>query len=146
MNFSDKGIELLKKFESLELKAYKDVAGVLTIGYGHTGDVIEGQEITEATAEKLLRKDLARFENAVQKLVAVPVNQNQYDALVSLAYNIGVKNFKMSTLLAKLNDNDFDGASKEFTRWNKARIKGVLQEVKGLTNRRLIEQKLFNEI
>jgi lysozyme len=140
MKISQKGVNLVKKFEGLELKAYKDSVGVVTIGYGSTGPhVFMGQVITEAQAEALLIKDLSRFESGVTELVKVPLTQNQFDALVSFSFNLGLGNLKSSTLLKKLNAKDYLGASKEFERWNKAGGK-VLN---GLTRRRLAEKELF---
>lgn len=140
MKISQKGINLIKQFEGLELKAYRDSVGVLTIGYGSTGSHVSvGEVITEAQAETLLIKDLSRFESGVTELVKVPVTQNQFDALVSFSFNLGLGNLKSSTLLKKLNAKDYTGASKEFERWNKAGGK-VLN---GLTRRRLAEKELF---
>jgi Phage-related lysozyme (muraminidase) len=140
MKISQKGVNLIKQFEGLELKAYKDSVGVVTIGYGSTGSHVSiGQVITEAQAEALLIKDLSRFESGVTDLVKVPLTQNQFDALVSFSFNLGLGNLKSSTLLKKLNLKDYAGASKEFERWNKAGGK-VLN---GLTRRRLAEKELF---
>jgi len=138
---SKKGIDLIKSFEGLELKAYKDSVGVLTIGYGSTGNhVFAGQSITEAQAEDLLKSDLLRFEKGVSAVVTVPLTQNQFDALISFSFNLGLGNLKSSTLLKKLNAKDYTGAANEFTRWNKAGGK-VLS---GLTRRREAEKNLFN--
>lgn len=103
MQTSDKGIALIKGFEGLRLKAYKCSAGVWTIGYGHTKGVKEGQTITEAEAETLLREDLRTFEVGVSSLVTVFLHQCQFDALVSFAFNLGVGAIKGSTLLKKIN-------------------------------------------
>lgn len=140
MNISEKGVDLIKSFEGLKLKAYKDSVGVLTIGYGSTGPhVTVGMTITESQAETLLKKDLGRFEKGVNDLVTVPLNQNQFDALVSFSFNLGLGNLKSSTLLRKLNSLDFTGAANEFPRWDKAGGKVL----KGLTRRRLAEKELF---
>lgn len=140
MNISNKGINLIKQFEGLELKAYKDSVGVLTIGYGSTGPhVTVGMTITESQAETLLKKDLSRFEKGVDDLVTVPLNQNQFDALVSFSFNLGLGNLKSSTLLRKLNSLDYIGAANEIPRWDKAGGKVL----KGLTRRRLAEKELF---
>jgi lysozyme len=111
----------------------------LTIGYGHTGGVKEGDLITEQKAEQLLQDDLKKFENGVLRLVRVPLAQNQFDALVSFAFNLGVGNLGKSTLLKMLNDRDYKGAAGQFIRWNKAAGK----ELAGLTRRRLAESALF---
>lgn len=140
MEISQKGIDLIKQFEGCRLTAYKCPAGVLTIGYGHTGaDVKEGQTITQEQAEKLLRSDLVVHCNNVSGLVKVPLNQNQFDALVSFEYNIGYGNFKSSTLLRLLNQGDYNGAAEQFQRWRYANGK-VLS---GLITRRQKEKDLF---
>jgi GH24 family phage-related lysozyme (muramidase) len=143
MNLSQKGLDLIKQFEGLRLEAYKALKTekYWTIGYGHYGeDVKEGQKITKTQAENLLKQDVKRFEHGVHDAIRVDdLNQNQYDALVSFAYNVGVSAFKKSTLVEKINKKDFEGASKEFARWNKSGGK-VIQ---GLINRRVKEKELF---
>lgn len=141
---SQTGIDLIKSREGLELKAYKDIAGIWTIGYGHTGDdVTEGMEITEAEAEALLARDLKSRETVINNVVRADLNQNQFDALVSLIYNIGAGGFKRSTVLRRLNRLNYQGAADAFLMWNKATINGVLTEVDGLTERRKAERELF---
>lgn len=140
MKISQKGINLIKTFEGLSLKAYKDSVGVVTIGYGSTGPHVSmGQIITEVQAETLLKSDIARFERGVSDLVTAPLNQNEFDALVSFSFNLGLGNLKSSTLLRKLNSLDCQGAAKEFERWNKAGGKVLA----GLTRRRIAERDLF---
>ena len=139
-----RGIELIKEFEGCRLTAYKCPAGVLTIGYGHTGTVdgkavASGMTITAAKATELLRADLAKFEAAVNSYVTAPITQNMFDALVSFTYNCGAGALKSSTLLKKLNARDYDGAAAEFPKWNKVGGK-VLN---GLVRRRAREQQLF---
>lgn len=135
-----RGLELIKRFEGLSLKAYKCPAGKLTIGYGHTGsDVLPNSVWTQEYAEKMLLKDLAYFEKEVEKAVKRPITDNQFSALVSLAYNIGVRNFLQSTLLKKLNVGNYQGAADEFLRW--CRAKGII--LKGLQYRRQAERELF---
>lgn len=142
---NEAGLELIQHFEALELKAYQDCVGVWTIGWGHTGlchggaSVEQGQEITRQQAEQLLIKDLAIFEQAVENMVQVEVNDNQFSALVSFAFNLGETNLRQSTLLKKLNEGDAFAASKEFKRWNKAGGKRMA----GLVRRRLSERNLF---
>lgn len=136
---SQNGIDLIKAFEGLRLRAYKCSAGVWTIGYGHTGDVEPDDAITREEAEELLGGDLRRFEYSVQLNVTVPISQNQFDALVSFSYNVGVGAFRKSTLLRKLNDLDVSGAADEFLRWNKAGG----QILSGLIKRRKAERQLF---
>lgn len=140
MKISQKGVKLIQDFEGLALKAYKDPVGILTWGYGSTGPHVTPDKIgTKKDAEELLKKDLERFEKGVSDLVKVPLNQNQFDALVSFSFNLGLGNLKSSTLLKKLNASDYTGASKEFERWNRAGGK-VLN---GLTRRRIAERDLF---
>ena len=139
MKTSKKGIEIIKKYEGLRLKAYKCPAGILTIGYGHTKNVKQGDTITETQAEILLIYDLIDIENCIKKNVKIPLNQNQFDALVSLCFNIGCGNFLKSTLLKKLNEGKIAEAVKEFLKWNKAGGK----ELAGLTKRRQVEMELF---
>ncbi|MEO0879876.1 MAG: lysozyme [Pseudomonadota bacterium] len=153
MRISQNGVELLKKFEGLETRAYEDIAGIVTIGYGHTGaypsgfrlkgSVQLGDEITEAEAEELLRADLRPREQAVERLTSVPLNQNEFDALVSFVYNVGENAYRNSTARRRLNKEDRDGAAEALTWWNKATIGGVLRPVKGLTRRRAAEAALF---
>jgi lysozyme len=106
MKISQAGIDAIKRHEGLRLHAYLDSADVPTIGYGHTADVEMGQHISEWRAEEFLRADLMWAEMAVNNAVRVPVSQAQYDALVSLCFNIGVTAFKNSTLVEKLNAGD----------------------------------------
>jgi lysozyme len=142
MNISSVGLNLIKSFEGCVLHTYKDVVGVRTIGYGHTGaDVHDGQTITQAQADALLLADCKRFVDGVNSVVKVPLNQNQFDALVSFCFNLGVGSLKTSTLLEKLNRKDYLGASNEFLRWNKAGG----QVLAGLTRRRQAEKELFNK-
>jgi GH24 family phage-related lysozyme (muramidase) len=144
MKVSQTGIDLIKYFEGLRLEAYKDIAGIWTIGYGHTGpDVSAGMTISEDEAEALLRKDLTRFEQGVLSAVKVPLGQNQFDALVSLSYNIGVNAFRGSTAKRLLNKGNFIQAADAITWWNKATINGIRQKVPGLVRRRAAEAALF---
>lgn len=144
MTLSQRGLDLIKKFEGLRLTAYKCVAGVDTIGYGHTGpDVKPGLRITEEEAEKLLWKDTESAQQAVNSFVNVKVNQNEYDALVSFVFNVGPTAFVNSTLLRLLNSNsDRKIVAAEFARWIKA---GSDQAVPGLVRRRSHEKALFLE-
>lgn len=144
MTLSQRGLDLIKKFEGLRLTAYKCVAGVDTIGYGHTGpDVKPGLRITEEEAENLLWKDTESAQQAVNSFVNVKVNQNEYDALVSFVFNVGPTAFVNSTLLRLLNSNsDRKIVAAEFARWIKA---GSDQAVPGLVRRRSHEKALFLE-
>lgn len=141
MKTSQNGINLIKQFEGCKLTAYKCPAGVWTIGYGHTNGVKSGQTITQAKAEEYLKSDLIKYENYVNGYVKVSLNQNQFDALVSFTYNCGGGALKTSTLLKKLNNKDYTGASNEFPRWNKSNGK-VLN---GLVKRRTAEKTLFDK-
>lgn len=143
MKISETGVDLLKRFEGLELESYQDIAGVWTIGYGHTETAGPDQKINEREAEELLRRDLAPRERAVEQMVKVPLNQNEFDALVSFVYNVGVNAFKGSTALKRLNRGDRIGAADALSWWNKATVNGVLREVRGLARRRAIEKALF---
>lgn len=144
MQTNQAGVDLIKRYEGLELEAYLCPANVLTIGYGHTGrDVEAGMTINEAQAEDLLRKDLVRFERAVERLVMVPINDNELSALVSLTYNIGEGNFSSSSCLRFLNQGDRQEAANRIELWNKARVGGELTVLEGLVRRRASEKALF---
>ena len=140
---SKNGKDIIKKYEGFRAAAYVCPAGVVTIGYGTTKingkPVSENMKITTAEANVLLDEDLFIFEKHVNDLVKVDLTQNQFDALVSFVYNVGPGAFKKSTLLKKLNLEDYEGAANEFPRWNKANKK-VLP---GLTRRRATEKELF---
>ena len=133
------GLALIKKFEGCELEAYKCPAGVWTIGYGHIKGVQEGDVITEQQADDMLVEELEEYENYIHNLVNCPLNQNQFDALVSWVYNLGSSNLQASTLLKVLNAGDYAGVPAQMLRWNKAGGK-VLE---GLTRRRQAEADLF---
>ncbi|WP_199152960.1 lysozyme [Chromobacterium sp. ASV23] len=140
MQTSSNGIQLIQQFEGLRLTAYQDSVGVWTIGYGHTGpDVRSGLSISNSQATQLLSQDLQRFEQGVSNLVKAAINQNQFDALISFSYNLGLGNLQSSTLLRLLNQGDYQGAAGQFPLWDKAGGK-VLP---GLQKRRLAEQALF---
>jgi lysozyme len=139
-------LKLIADFEGLRLKAYQDTGGIWTIGYGSTKNPFTGQYvkqgdiITKETALSWLKKDIEQRQLAISKLIKVPVNNNQLAALTSLAYNIGLGAFQLSTLLRLLNQKaDKVAIADQFLRWNK--VKGV--EIKGLTNRRILERELF---
>lgn len=136
---SDEGLALLKQFEGLRLTAYQDVGGVWTIGYGHTAGVNEGDTCTEAQAEQWLREDLGGAERTIETIVSVPLNDNQFSALVSLTYNIGNSAFKKSSLLKKLNAGGYNAVPGELMRWTKVNGKTV----HGLVNRRAAEAGLW---
>lgn len=148
LRVSPKGVSLLKQFEGLELEAYQDIARVWTIAYGHTEGFLDGTfdpdtVITAKDAEALLKADLRIYEEAVRTLASIPLNQNEFDALVSFTYNIGVEAFMGSTARKRLNRGDKLGAADAMTWWNKATVDGALREVLGLTRRRAAEKALF---
>lgn len=138
--------KIIAKFEGLLLKAYKDVGGIWTIGYGSTRNpytgvpVKEGDKISKEIALDWLQKEIKSFQVGIRKLVKVPITANQLSALTSLAYNIGLGAFQRSTLLKLLNQKaPIQDVADQFLRWNKVQGK----EVKGLTNRRILEKDLF---
>ncbi len=143
MRVSEVGIALIKRWEGLELESYQDIAGVWTIGYGHTETAGPNQKISEREAEELLKRDLEPRERAVSDLTSVPLNQNEFDALVSFVYNVGAGAYRNSTARKRLNRGDRVGAAEALTWFNKATIGGVLREVTGLTRRRAAEKALF---
>lgn len=136
---SHEGLQLIKRYEGLSLKAYLCPAGVWTIGYGHTGGVPPGRVITEQQAEDILKDDLQHAEDEVDELVSVPLTQQQFDALVSFTYNLGGANLANSTLLRKLNNKDYEGAANQFSRW----IRAGGRTLEGLVRRRAEERELF---
>lgn len=139
MNVSENGLELIKRFEGCRLAAYQDSVGVLTIGYGHTRGVKRGDRITQAQADEFLAQDAAGAAADVSRRVNVPLNQNQFDALVSFTFNLGDGNLKSSTLLRRLNEGNYRAAAEQFGRWVFAG--DVLRE--GLVRRREAEKSLF---
>lgn len=143
-SLSNNGMKLLEQFEGLRLEAYLDSAGIATIGFGtikypNGSKVKLGDKITKTQAKEYKLYDLKEFESTVNTSVPVPLSQNQYDALVSISYNIGSNAFKNSTLLKKLNASDYKGAAEQFLVWNKVNSK----RVQGLVNRREAERNLF---
>ena len=139
MEISDKGIKLIKEFEGLELTSYLCPAKVWTIGYGHIKGVQEGMEWTEEQAEEALKEEIVGYCKYVEEYVKVPLNQNQFDALVSWTYNLGPTSLKKSTMLKVLNKGNYDEVPEQIKRWNKARG----QVLKGLVRRRDTEAELF---
>lgn len=144
MQTSDSMIELLKGFEGLRLVAYLDLRGIPTIGFGHTNrvtadDVKAGRKCTLEQATAWLHEDLAFAESYVESHVHAFLKQCEFDALVSLVFNIGSEAFRTSTLLRKLNDADKLGAAYEFTVWNKLTINGKKVASDWQTHRRTVE-------
>lgn len=151
MKTSQRGIDLIKRFEGLILHSYLCPANKLTVGYGHCGeDVSKGMVITESEAENLLKRDLKKFESKLNYSIShdhIALNQNQFDACVSFIFNLGFSAFIFSTLYKKLKAGDYTGAADEFPRWvyitktvdgEKVKIKQ-----KGLETRRKAERELF---
>ena len=144
MSVSNLGVDLICGFEGKRLVAYDDGVGVWTIGFGTTIypngiKVKKGDTCTEAQAKSYMAHDLKKFEQAVNGAVNIPLNQNQFDALVSLAYNIGTGAFNKSTLVKKLNAGDIRGAADQFDVWVNAGGK----RMQGLVNRRAKEKEVF---
>jgi len=144
MHISDEGLELIKHFEGCELEAYKCAAGVWTIGYGHTKDIQEGDKWSQDKADFMLWRELEEeYEQYVHDFVHVPLNQSQFDALVSWTYNLGPANLKASTMLKKLNNGEYEEVPAQMARWNKATVNGKRTVLEGLTRRRKAEGQLF---
>lgn len=143
MQLSKNGLKLLHNNEACRLKAYLDSGGVPTIGWGSTRmfgkPVVMGMTCTQQEADDQAAMDVKSTEDAINKFVIVPLTQNQFDALVDFAYNVGTYAFSKSTLLRKLNSGDYAGAADQFMRW----IYDNGNEVDGLKNRRLREKTLF---
>jgi lysozyme len=138
--YSDHGLALTKSFEGLHLEAYRDCAGVWTIGYGHTGPTLAaGQIISEPEAEEFLRGDLAEAVACVNRYVRTVISQSQFDAMVDFCFNAGRGNFLNSTLLRKLNSGDLAGAVSQFGLW----VHAGGEVVAGLVRRRKAEAELF---
>ncbi len=157
MKISQNGIKFLKEVEGWECNVYKDVAGLATIGVGHlltkqelmTGRIILGLNnvsyedgLSDSQVDQLLDQDLDSFEEAVNDLVKVDINQDQFDCLVSFSFNVGVSAFRNSTLLRLLNSGQKDEVPNQLRRWNKAGGKVI----SGLINRREKEIKLWRGV
>lgn len=146
MKLSKNGINLVREFEGYHKKlpngdctTYYCPAGVLTIGYGCTEGIRKGEIWTHDQAIAALRKELKRFEDAVNRLVTTEINQNQFDALVSFAYNCGEGALAKSSLLRLVNKGDFEGAARQFGNWTR----GGGRVLPGLVRRRAAEAALF---
>lgn len=147
MKISKDGLNLIKEFEGMKLTAYKCPAGIWTIGIGHTSaagppEVKPGMTITAQDALAILNNDLNQYEDAVNRLVKVPLTQNQFDALVSFVYNVGVGAFQKSTLLKKLNAGQYSAVPNELMKWTK----GGGKELPGLVRRRRAECALWRGV
>lgn len=139
-------IEIIKRHEGLRLQAYMPTANdVWTIGYGHTKTAKPGMKITERQADELLRQDIKWVEDTINRLVDVPLTQNQFDALGSLVFNIGTSQFSKSSVLRRLKAKDYSDAADAFLMWTKQKDKktGRLNVLPGLVKRRQEERSLF---
>ncbi|QCO05435.1 lysozyme [Azospirillum argentinense] len=139
----DDALALVRHFEGLYLKAYLCPAGVPTIGYGHTAGVRMGQTINGLQAEVFLRADMADAAAQVDRLVTVPLTDQQRGALASFVFNLGAGALRDSTLLRLLNQRDYAGAAKEFPKWVYATVNGKKVQLDGLKKRRAAERELF---
>ena len=142
MILGPQGAALIKDYEKCRLSAYLPTSDdVPTLGWGHTKGVSMGDTCTQAQADAWFLEDVAWAEDCVNEAVKVELTQQQFDACVSLCFNIGCRGFKTSTLVRKLNEGDVAGASLQFLRWDKQRGKVLA----GLTRRRMAEAKLFEQ-
>ena len=140
---SKSGVELVKRFEGLRRTAAQLPAGGWTIGYGHTVSARQGAEVSPEDAEALLLYDLGRTAKAVDAAVFTPLNQNQYDALIAFAFNVGIDNFLRSNVLKRLNEGSYLQAAAAIEMWRRADIQGDSIVVDGLVRRRAAEKALF---
>ena len=142
MTLSEEGLSFIKEREGLELMPYQDVAGIWTVGYGSTTEVVPGEKITEVEAGERLKEDVRHAENCVNQLVTVPLTQGEFDCLCSFVFNVGCFAFSKSTLLRKLNDGDYESIPAELARWDKAGG----HVVAGLSKRRKLEGDLWENV
>ncbi len=138
MNLDKAGQDFIKNHEGCSLTSYKDSVGIWTIGYGHAY-VYEGMAIDQDQADQFFLNDIYKFEICVNKLVTVPLNQSQFNALVDFSFNLGAHSLAESTLLKDLNNSDYDAAGQQFLVWDKCG--GVTNQ--GLLNRRQDELDLW---
>lgn len=143
---SKDGLKLIKKAEGLRLEAYQDISGIWTIGYGHTSsagapEVKAGLVITKKQALGILKEDLKKYEKIVEQYVTVPLNDNQFSALVSFVYNVGKTSFKNSRLLSRLNRGEYSAVPVELSLW----VYAGRNKIQGLVNRRSEEAKLWEK-
>lgn len=145
---SKAGLDLIKHFEGWSAQSYRDPVGIWTIGYGTIGEeATPGRKITRKEGEVFLRRELDSDIKTIKKLINVPVNQNQFDAIVSFVYNVGSGNFSKSTLRKLLNQKNYAGAAAQFARFNRARDRTTNEwmTLPGLTRRRTAEAALFTK-
>jgi lysozyme len=144
MTMTEDGLALIRAFEGFRAKAYRDAVGVWTIGFGHTAmagapGVSQGMEISRAEAEKILARDVAGFARGVARLVTAQLNDNEFSALVSFAYNVGLGNFSASSVLKAVNAADHEAVPRRLQLW----VKAGGRVLPGLVKRRAAEAALF---
>lgn len=140
MEYSAAGLAMTKAFEGVRLEAYQDGGGVWTIGYGHTGpSLLAGMKISQADADAMLGADLAVAVKCVNSSVQQELAQHQFDALVDFCYNVGCRNFRLSSLLKYVNHGDFVSAAQQFLLW--VNVEG--KRCEGLVRRRTAERAMF---
>lgn len=144
MKINSRGLKLIRRFEGFRASAYRDAVGVWTIGYGHTSragppHVGPGMKITRAQGEKILARDVEKFATQIRPLIRVPLNDNQFSALVSFAYNVGVGGFRRSSVLRVVNRGRFDLVPQRLSLW----VKAGGRVLPGLVRRRAAEGVLF---
>ncbi len=144
MQVSAEGLNLIKRFEGLRTTSYRCPAGVWTIGYGHTSmagppAVTSGMAISEVEASAILQRDVETFAREVEACLGVRLNDSQFSALVSFAYNVGIGNFKKSSVLAAINAGDFAAVPRRLQLW----VKAAGRRLPGLVKRRAAEAELF---
>ena len=143
MRTGETGLNLIKGFEGLRLNAHYAPTEKWTVGYGHNHSARHGMTVTEHEADQLLKEDVSPIEKVIEETVMAPLNQNEYDALTSLIFNIGEDNFRKSAVLKHLNRGDRLAAAAAFENWTKARLNGELVTLDGLVRRRAAEKSLF---
>lgn len=151
MRVNEETVKLVARWEGFKPRAYICPAGVLTVGYGTTNraglpgvKITPDTVVTERQAEEWLRKGLDKFAAQIRPSITAPLNENQFGAFVSLAYNIGPSAFRQSSALRHFNAGDTDKAAAAIMLWNKATVNGKRQVLQGLVNRREDEVRLFN--
>jgi lysozyme len=146
MNITDQGLSLIRRLEGFRAGAYKDAAGMWTIGYGHTSaagspQVRPGMKISRKEADHILARDVAMFAQGVQSLVSIPLTDGQFSALVSFSYNVGLENFRKSSVLRAVNGGKFAAVPRRLSLW----VKSGGRVLPGLVNRRAAEAAMFIE-
>lgn len=140
-------INLIKEFEGFKDHAYLDTDGTPVIGYGLSRikgkQVSIGDRISQQQANEALNEHLEEIDRELEQVIQVTLNEHQLSALASISFNVGVEPIKNSTLLRKINAEDYAGAADEFLRWDKGNLRGRLVQMPGLTRRRQAERKLF---